>query len=68
MFFVLINLARFLEVDPESALRGTTSKFRRRFTKMEEQARADGRDLRGMNIDEMEELWQNSKNAEEVER
>jgi len=68
LFFVLVNLARFLEVDPESALRGTTSKFRRRFTNMEEQARAEGRVLTDMNIDEMEELWQNSKSTEEVKR
>lgn len=68
LFFVLINIARFLEVDPESALRGTTSKFRCRFANMEEQARAGGRALSDMNIEEMERLWQNSKSTEEVKR
>ena len=67
LFFVLVNLARFLDVDPESALRRTTQKFRRRFEAMEMQSREQGRKLDEMNIDEMETLWQNSK-AEEVKR
>lgn len=66
LFFVLVNLARFLEVDPESALRRTTQKFRTRFESMESAARSAGRNLAEMNIDEMEELWQNAKLAEEV--
>ena len=68
LFFVLVNLARFLDVDPESALRRTTRKFRRRFELMEAQAHAEGRNLEAMSIDEMEELWQKSKDAEEVKR
>ena len=68
LFFVLVNLARFLEVDPESALRRTTQKFRRRFEAMEHQSREQGRPLERMNIDEMEALWQNSKALEEVKR
>lgn len=68
LFFVLVNLARFLEVDPESALRRTTQKFRQRFEAMEEQARSQGRSLEKMDISEMEELWQESKHAEEVRR
>lgn len=68
LFFVLVNLARFLEVDPESALRRTVKKFRKRFEGMEEQARAQHRTLNEMNINQMEELWQNSKQAEEVRR
>ena len=68
LFFVLVNLARFLEVDPESALRRTVAKFRRRFEAMEEQARTQQRTLDEMNIDQMEELWQNSKQTEEVKR
>jgi ATP diphosphatase len=68
LFFVLVNLARFLDVDPESALRRTTQKFRRRFETMEAQAHARGESLEQLNLDEMEELWQNSKNLEEVKR
>ena len=68
LFFVLVNLARFLEVDPESALRRTTRKFRKRFESMEDQSREQGRLLEEMNIDEMEALWQNSKDVAEVKR
>ena len=68
LFFVLVNLARFLDVDPESALRRTIQKFRRRFEAMEAQAQARGLSLEQMNIDRMEELWQNSKLTEEVKR
>jgi ATP diphosphatase len=68
LFFVLVNLARFLDIDPESALRRTTQKFRRRFEAMEAQAHAEGCSLEQMHLEEMEELWQSSKNAEEVKR
>jgi len=68
LFFVLVNLARFLDVDPESALRRTTQKFRRRFEAMEAEAHATERNLEELNIDQMEELWQKSKRAEEVKR
>ena len=65
LFFVLVNLARFLDVDPESALRRTTAKFRQRFEVMETQALERGQNLEEMNLEEMEALWQNSK-LEEV--
>jgi MazG family protein len=68
LFFVLVNLARFLNVDPESALRRTTHKFRSRFEAMEAKANAGGQNLEQMNLNEMEELWQNSKHLEEVKR
>jgi MazG family protein len=68
LFFVLVNLARFLNVDPESALRRMTRKFRSRFEVMEAQAHANGQNLEQMNLNEMEELWQSSKNLEEVKR
>lgn len=66
LFFVLVNIARFLDVDPESALRRTTRKFRRRFEAMESAARSGGRKLEEMNVEQMEELWQKSKIGEEV--
>jgi len=68
LFFVLANLARFLEVDPESSLRRTVRKFRARFQSMEEQARVSGRSLTEMTLDQMEDLWQHSKQTEEVRR
>lgn len=67
LFFVLVNLARFLDVDPESALRRTTRKFRQRFASMEAQSRQQGKELDQMNIDELEELWQQSKTEERKE-
>jgi MazG family protein len=66
LFFVLVNLARFLEVDPESALRRTTKKFRERFRGMEAQGHAQGKTLEDMNLDQMEALWQSTKDLEEV--
>jgi nucleoside triphosphate diphosphatase len=68
LFFVLVNLARFLEVDPESALRRTTKKFRERFRSMEAQGHAQGKTLEDMNLNQMEALWQSTKDLEEVKR
>src|SRR6185312_7834998 len=61
LFFVLVNLARFLDVDPESALRRTTQKFRTRFEHMEGAAENAGLHLENMILDQMESLWQQSK-------
>jgi uncharacterized protein YabN with tetrapyrrole methylase and pyrophosphatase domain len=68
LFFVLVNLARFLDVDPESALRRTTRKFRSRFEYMETRARERAVKLEEMNLEQLEELWQQSKNLETVTR
>jgi nucleoside triphosphate diphosphatase len=64
MFFVLVNIARFLALDPESALRKTNRKFKRRFQWMEERLRASGRGPQQASIDELEALWQESKQQE----
>lgn len=61
LFFVLVNIARYLSVDPESALRKTNRKFRRRFGWMEEQMHQQGKKLEESSLDEMEELWQKAK-------
>jgi ATP diphosphatase len=61
LFFVLVNVARYLNVDPESALRGTNRKFRKRFERMEEACRESGQNLENLALEEMEELWQKSK-------
>jgi ATP diphosphatase len=68
LFFVLVNLARYLSVDPESALRQTNRKFRRRFGWLEEQLRGRGRTLEEATLDEMEALWQQAKTLEESQR
>jgi len=64
MFFVLVNIARYLSLDPESALKKTNRKFKRRFQWMEEQLRISGRGPKDASLDELEELWQSSKKAE----
>ncbi len=64
LFFVLVNVARYLSVDPESALRKTNRKFRRRFEFVEQQLKMKGKNLDESSLDEMEELWQESKKKE----
>jgi len=61
MLFVLVNLARFVKVDPEQALRKTNAKFRERFGYIERRLRERGRKLTESNISEMEELWREAK-------
>jgi MazG family protein len=60
LLFVLVNLARFMKVDPEQALRKTTAKFRKRFGHIERHAT-----LPGASIAEMEALWQEAKAADD---
>jgi MazG family protein len=64
LFFVLVNIARYLSLDPESALRKTNRKFKRRFQWMEERLRASGRPLHQASMDELEALWQEAKRQE----
>jgi nucleoside triphosphate diphosphatase len=66
LFFVLVNLARYLSVDPESALRKTNRKFKRRFQWMEERLHQSGRSADQASMEELEALWQRAK-AEERE-
>jgi len=61
MFFVLVNIARYLSLDPESALKKTNRKFKRRFQWMEEQLRVAGRGPKDASLDELEGLWQKAK-------
>jgi tetrapyrrole methylase family protein/MazG family protein len=62
IFFMLVNISRFLEINPEDALRKTISKFIHRFRYIEEHAAETGRSLNDMTLDEMEALWQEAKN------
>ncbi|HWR35447.1 MAG TPA: nucleoside triphosphate pyrophosphohydrolase [Clostridia bacterium] len=64
LFFVLVNIARYLSLDSEQALRKTNRKFKRRFQYMEEQLRAQGKRLEDTPIEQMEELWQQAKGTE----
>jgi len=64
LFFVLVNIARYLSLDPESALRKSNRKFKRRFQWMEERLRASGRAPQQASMDELETLWQEAKQQE----
>jgi MazG family protein len=64
LLFVLVNIARYLSLDPESALRKTNRKFRRRFQWMEERMKERGKKLPEATLEEMESLWQDSKQQE----
>ena len=64
LFFVLVNIARYLSLDPESALRKTNRKFKQRFQWMEAQLSADGRTPQQASMDELERLWQRAKQQE----
>jgi MazG family protein len=64
LFFVMVNIARYLSLDPESALRKTNRKFRRRFEYLEEKLREQQRKPAEASLEEMEALWQESKQLE----
>jgi MazG family protein len=66
LLFVLVNIARYLSLDPESALRKTNRKFRRRFQWMEERMRERGKKLPEATLEELESLWQESKQQEAI--
>ena len=61
VFFALVNYARFLDVNPENALRRTNSKFIRRFGYVEEKIKAMGKKLSDSNLKEMDFYWEESK-------
>jgi MazG family protein len=65
LFFVLVNLARHLSVDPELALRRTNRKFRQRLGWLEEQLHKQGIEPQEATMEQMEELWQQAKLLEE---
>jgi len=64
LFFVVVNIARYLSVDPESALRKTNRKFKRRFQWMEERLQETGKSPDQVGMDELESLWQRAKREE----
>jgi len=64
LLFVLVNLARHLQVDPEAALRRTNAKFVRRFAAIEDALAAEGRAPAEATLEEMDALWDAAKRAE----
>lgn len=61
LFFVLVNIARYLSLDPESALRKTNRKFKQRFQWMEARLHESGRSVDQTPLEELEALWQQAK-------
>lgn len=61
LLFVVVNLARKLDVEPETALKKTNRKFRNRFRFIEQQLAASGKDLDKASLEEMDALWDLSK-------
>jgi MazG family protein len=61
LLFTIVNLARFVKVDPEQALRRTNAKFRQRFGHVERRLTAQGKQVNGTPIEELEALWQEAK-------
>lgn len=65
LLFTVVNMARWLNVDPEQALRRTNSKFRARFAHVEHALAAQGKTLEQSTLEEMETLWQQAKSLPE---
>ncbi|MBP7335759.1 nucleoside triphosphate pyrophosphohydrolase [Niveispirillum sp.] len=64
LLFALVNLARRLDIDPETALRGTNHKFDRRFRFVEQNLEAQGKKPETSTLEEMESLWVEAKKTE----
>jgi XTP/dITP diphosphohydrolase len=61
LLFSLVNYSRFIEISPENALAKTNNKFITRFRLMEELIQQDSKDIREMNLQEMDEYWEKAK-------
>ena len=66
LMFALVNLARHVEVDTESALRATNLKFERRFAAIEDALGAQGKSPADATLEEMDALWNEAKKAEKT--
>lgn len=63
LLFSIANLSRKLGIEPEQALRKANEKFTKRFTQLEDNIKASGRDLEGVSLEEMESEWTRIKNT-----
>jgi tetrapyrrole methylase family protein/MazG family protein len=61
LLFSLVNYARWVRLDPESALRKANRRFRDRFRDLQDLARQSGKALEDMSLEEMEKLWEKAK-------
>lgn len=68
LIFTAVNIARFLDIDPENAVNYTIEKFIARFQYIEEKSLEYGMDLKGMTLDEMDVLWNKAKEERYVNK
>ncbi len=61
MLFVIVNIARYLKIDSESALKRANRKFKTRFQHMEKDLARQGKTLEETSLPDMEKLWQQAK-------
>ena len=61
VLFTMVNISRFLKINPEEALRKTINRFIDRFQSIETQAAASGRSMSEMTLREMDDLWEEAK-------
>jgi tetrapyrrole methylase family protein/MazG family protein len=61
LLFAVVNLARWFEIDAESALRRANTRFRNRFEAIESEVKSRGKDLTDLSLDELDELWNTVK-------
>ncbi|MBT3241066.1 MAG: nucleoside triphosphate pyrophosphohydrolase [Chloroflexi bacterium] len=64
LIFAVANLARWIDVDPETALRETNLKFKKRFAVIEATAKGQGKELSDLSLEEMDAIWEESKKGE----
>lgn len=65
VLFTIVNISRFLKIDPEVALAGTNRKFRRRFSYIEEKVKAKQQNWESLSLIDLDELWQEAKLQDE---
>jgi len=68
LLFVLVNMGRKLDIDPEAALRSASRKFASRFARVERLADGQGLQLKAMGLDALDDLWQEAKREETIEK
>jgi len=61
LLFAIVNLARWYDVDAESALRTTNQRFKRRFSYIEQKVQEENRKLHQLSLEEMDRLWDEAK-------
>lgn len=63
LLFSVVNVSRFLKIDPEQALNAATEKFISRFAQVEKMALSEGKDMAQMSLEELDKLWERAKQA-----